>query len=79
MNYRFNVSGEGEDMERSQIIESLRNYKIENRLTDTLISDRMGVPRSTVSAWIRGTRSPSIVASAIIEKFIKEDKANKRW
>lgn len=63
-------------MDRKQVIEDLVTYKLNNRLTDAQLSEMIGIPLSTINAWIRGARIPSLVATKIVEDFLKENSSN---
>lgn len=62
-------------MDREKLIIELKEYKIKNRLTYAQISDEIGIPLSTINAWIRGYRAPSEVAVVIIKEFLSSKKS----
>lgn len=57
-------------MDRKQVVEDLVAYKLNNRLTDAQLSEMIGIPLSTINAWIRGARIPSLVSCAVISDFL---------
>lgn len=59
-------------MDRKKVIEDLVEYKLNNRLTDAQLSEMLDLPLSTVNAWIRGARTPSLVSCTVIMKFLSE-------
>lgn len=54
------------------IIKKLETYRLENKIPQQELAQKLGVAFSTVNRWINGKSKPNKIQSYHIEKLIKE-------
>jgi len=54
-----------------EIINRLQKYRLERRLTQMELADRLGVAFSTVNRWFRGHTEPNQIQTHQIKKLLK--------
>ena len=54
------------------LIKKLELYRLENRITQQELAEKIGVNFSTVSRWLNGKTTPNKIQAYHIEKFLKE-------
>ena len=55
----------------SELIKSLETYRLENKLSQEEIAEKLGVAFSTVNRWLNGKSLPNKIQSYHIEKLLK--------
>jgi transcriptional regulator with XRE-family HTH domain len=53
------------------LIKQLEQYRLENRLSQEKLAERLSVAFSTVNRWLRGRNMPSKIQQFHIEKLLK--------
>lgn len=53
------------------LIKKLELYRLENRITQQELAEKIGVNFSTVSRWLNGKTTPNKIQQYHIEKFLK--------
>ena len=56
------------------LIEKLEIFRLENKITQQELAERLGVSFSTVNRWLNGKSKPNKIQSYHIEKLIKKKK-----
>jgi transcriptional regulator with XRE-family HTH domain len=55
------------------IIEKLETYRLENKISQQKLAEKLGVAFSTVNRWLNGKSQPNKIQSYHIEKLLKKD------
>ena len=55
-----------------EIIKRLEIYRLENKISQQDLSEKLGVAFSTVNRWLNGKSKPNKIQSYHIEKLLKE-------
>lgn len=58
--------------EKTDIVERLKIYRLDNRLTLKALAEDMDLPLNTVSSWLQGANRPSDTSISIIERYLSE-------
>jgi transcriptional regulator with XRE-family HTH domain len=58
----------------SEIIKRLEIYRLENKITQEELANKIGVAFSTVSRWLNGKTKPNKIQTFHIEKYLKARK-----
>ncbi len=53
------------------IVSKLETYRLENRVTQEDLADRLGVAFSTVNRWFNRKSSPNLIQTHHIKKLLK--------
>ena len=53
------------------IIKQLETYRLENKISQEKLTDKLGVAFATVNRWLNGKTKPNKIQSYHIEKLIK--------
>lgn len=53
-----------------KLIDRLERYRLENKVTQVELAERLGVAFVTVSRWLNGHFKPSKIQAYQIEKFL---------
>jgi len=56
------------------LIKELEIYRLENRISQEDLAEKLGVAFSTVNRWLNGKTKPNKIQSYHIEKLLKEKK-----
>lgn len=56
-----------------KLIKDLESYRLENKITQEELADKMGIAFSTVNRWLNGKNKPSKIQTHQIKKLL--DKA----
>jgi len=56
------------------LIERLEVFRLENKIPQQELAERLGVSFSTVNRWLNGKSKPNKIQSYHIEKLIKKKK-----
>lgn len=54
-----------------KLIKELESYRLENKITQEELADKLGVAFSTVNRWLQGRNKPSKIQRYHIEKLLK--------
>ncbi len=54
-----------------KIIKQLEEYRLENRITQQVLAEQLGVAFSTVNRWLNNKAKPNKIQSHHIEKLLK--------
>lgn len=54
------------------IIQRLEKYRLEHRIAQEDLADKLGVAFSTVNRWLNGKAKPNKIQTYHIEKLLKE-------
>ena len=54
-----------------KLIKDLETYRLENKITQEQLADKLGIVFSTVNRWFNGKNKPSKIQTYHIEKFLK--------
>ena len=54
------------------LIKKLDSYRLENKITQQALAERLGVSFVTVNRWLNNKTRPSKIQQYHIEKFLKE-------
>ena len=54
------------------IIKRLEIYRLENKISQEQLADKLGVAYSTVNRWLNGKTKPNKIQGYHIEKLLKE-------
>lgn len=54
------------------IIKQLELYRLENRVTQTVLAKEIGVNFSTISRWLNGKTKPNKIQQYHLEKFLTQ-------
>jgi len=54
------------------LIKRLENYRLENKIPQEELAQKLGVAFSTVNRWLNRKAKPNIIQSYHIEKLLKE-------
>lgn len=57
-----------------QLLKQLELYRLENKITQEKIANKLGVSFSTVSRWLNGKTKPNKIQTFHIEKFLRGQK-----
>jgi len=57
-----------------KIIKQLEQYRLENRLSQTVLADRLGISYATVNRWFNGHTKPNKMQTYHIEKLLRGGK-----
>ncbi|KKW21188.1 MAG: DNA-binding protein [Parcubacteria group bacterium GW2011_GWF2_50_9] len=52
-------------------IKKLKIFRLENKLTQEMLAEQLGVAFSTVNRWLRGKCKPSQIQAYHVEKFMR--------
>lgn len=63
----------------NKLIQDLETYRLEYKITQEELADKLGVAFSTVNRWLQGWNKPSKIQRYHIEKFLKKQRRNKLW
>ena len=55
----------------NDLIKRLETYRLENKIPQEEIAERLGVAFSTVNRWLNGKSKPNKIQSYHIEKLLK--------
>lgn len=55
------------------LIKQLEIYRLENKISQEMLAEKLGVAFSTVNRWLNEKSKPNKIQSYHIEKLIKED------
>lgn len=64
-------------MSYMQLIEHLEEFRLEHKLTQQEIANRLGVAFATVNRWLNGKVKPSKIQIYHIEKLIKNSSSRR--
>lgn len=53
------------------LIKKLENYRLENKITQEKLAEKLGVAFATVNRWFTGKTKPNKIQSYHIEKLLK--------
>jgi transcriptional regulator with XRE-family HTH domain len=53
-------------------IKQLETYRLENKITQEALAEKLGVAFSTVNRWLNGKVQPNKIQSYHIEKLLKK-------
>lgn len=56
------------------LIKKLETYRLENKIPQEELAQKLGVAFSTVNRWLNGKAKPNKIQSYHIEKLLKEKK-----
>ena len=56
------------------LVRKLEKYRLENKVSQQRIAERLGVSFSTVNRWLNGKSLPNKIQSYHIQKLIKKKK-----
>ena len=62
----------------SDLIKKLEQYRLENRITQQELAEKIGVNFSTVSRWLNDKTKPNKIQQYHIEKFLKKKIGSKK-
>lgn len=68
------VSKKTSSHQTSDLIKKLEQYRLENRITQQELAQKIGVNFSTVSRWLNDKTKPNKIQQYHIEKFLKATK-----
>ncbi len=54
------------------LIKRLETYRLENKIPQEELADKLGVAFSTVNRWLNGKSKPNKIQSYHIEKLLKK-------
>jgi len=54
-----------------KLIQHLEAYRLEHKITQEELAEKLGVAFSTVNRWFKGRNKPSKIQQYHIEKFLK--------
>lgn len=57
------------------LVKRLEIYRLENRITQQELADKLGVAFATVNRWLNGKTKPNKIQSYHIEKLLSEHSA----
>jgi len=60
------------------LIQQLESYRLDNKITQEALAERLGVAFSTVNRWFNGRNKPSQIQRHHIEKFLKGNPGSKK-
>lgn len=60
------------------LIQSLQEYRLENKLTQEQLAEKLGVSFSTINRWFNGRVKPSQLQEYQIKKLLLPKKAGKQ-
>ena len=60
------------------IIKRLKTYRLEHRLSQEALADKLGVAFCTLNRWERGHNRPSAIQKYHLEKFLANTKRRKK-
>ena len=58
------------------LIERLENYRLENRISQQELAEKLDVAFSTVNRWLNGKTKPNRIQSYHIQKLLREKTIN---
>ena len=58
---------------QADLIEQLRAYRLERRLSQQVLAQQLGVAYSTVNRWLNGHVKPSEMQAYQVRKFLQND------
>lgn len=58
------------------LIERLETFRLENKITQQALADRLGVAFATVNRWLNRHMKPSKIQTYHIEKLLKQKARN---
>ncbi len=58
-------------MQAMDIVKKLENYRLEHRISQEDLAEKLGVAFSTVNRWLNGKSKPNKIQTFHIEKLIK--------
>jgi len=56
------------------LIKKLERYRLENKISQEKLAEKLGVSFSTVNRWLNGHSKPNKIQSYHIDKLIKKKK-----
>ena len=59
----------------NKLIQKLDTFRLENKITQEGLADKLGVAFSTVNRWFNGKNKPSKIQLYQIEKFLNRKKS----
>ena len=62
----------------NKLIQRLETYRLENKITQEELADKLGVAFSTVNRWLKDRNKPSKIQIYHIEKLLKERIKNEK-
>ncbi len=62
---------------KSELIERLEEFRLENRISQERLAEMLGVAFITVSRWLNGHFKPSKIQAYHIEKFLASKRKRK--
>lgn len=62
----------------SDLIKQLEIYRLENKISQEQLAERLGVAFSTVNRWLNGKAKPNKIQSYHIEKLMKKESKHGR-
>jgi transcriptional regulator with XRE-family HTH domain len=54
-----------------KLLEQLEHYRLENRISQQALAQKIGVVFSTINRWLNGKSKPNKIQTFHIEKFLK--------
>lgn len=60
------------------LVEKLEKYRLENKISQEQLADKLGVAFSTVNRWFNGHFKPNKIQTYHIEKLLKDGSKKKR-
>jgi transcriptional regulator with XRE-family HTH domain len=61
----------------NQLISRLEIYRLENRISQERLAEKLGVTHATVSRWLNGHSNPNKIQTYHIEKLLATGKKKK--
>ena len=60
-------------MAKLKVLKILEEYRLEHRLSQEKIAEKLGVTKEIYNKWVNGKGNPGMISLFQIEKFIKEN------
>jgi transcriptional regulator with XRE-family HTH domain len=54
------------------LIKKLETYRLENKITQQALADKLGVSFATINRWLNGKSKPNKIQAYHIEKLLKK-------
>lgn len=59
-------------MSYMDLIKKLETYRLENKITQQALADKLGVSFATINRWLNGKSKPNKIQAYHIEKLLKK-------
>jgi len=60
------------------IIQKLEQYRLENKITQTELAEKLGVAFATVNRWLNGKCKPGKIQQYHVQKFLNGQQGSRR-